>query len=167
MSTVCECLPVLAIPSNGLLYTIAKRLFLDSLRSKRPDPVELTAAVVERASRSVLDEWDAEDSTPSDSDSVPEGQRRTSLIMSCPDGHGDGGVSVERRYEAFLEFLRAPLTRAEASLAEAVSKGKANAQQVRVNSLRRKYARSLAVLTALHESPQPNEAQSHACSRIW
>jgi DNA-directed RNA polymerase specialized sigma24 family protein len=156
-STVCEGLPALAIPSNGLLYTIAKRQFLDSLRRSRTDRVA-TAAVSEQAGLSLLEDWDVDDRC-ADDHAAPEADAWIRSAVPDPGDLGDGGRALERRYQEFLEFLRAPLTRAEGVLAEAASKGKAKAEQARVDSLRRKYQRLIAILTALRESPQPSEAE--------
>ena len=153
--TVCESLPVLAIPSNGLLYTIAKRQFVDSLRTKRPGGAKLTATGAGETSRSVLDDWELEDWRPH---GVPRhAEAWISVAVSDPAAQDDGAGSLEHRYRAFLEFLRVPLTRAEGALAEAAPTS--NAEQTRVESLRRKYDRLLAVLAALHESPQPSEEE--------
>jgi hypothetical protein len=155
--TVCESLPLLAIPSNGLLYTIARRQFVDSLRTKRPQGTELTASVGDEATRSVLDDLDLEDGWRRDVRGRAE--VRMDLAVSDRTAREDCNDSLEHRYGAFLEFLRAPLTRAEGALAEATRTNKAKAEQARVDSLRRKYDRVLAVLAALHESPQPSEEE--------
>jgi DNA-directed RNA polymerase specialized sigma24 family protein len=156
-STICETMPALAIPSNGLLYTIAKRLFLDSLRRKSSNPVESTDAPIDRFGSSVLDEWD--DGFPGESHHAPDADAQTNPSVSDSAGCGYGEGTVERRYQMFLDFLRLPLTRAEGALAEAASRGTGKAEQKRVDSLRRKYARLVAVLAALHESPQPSEEE--------
>jgi hypothetical protein len=60
------------------------------------------------------------------------------------------------------------LTRAEATLAAAASASSAGTLQARVDSLRQKYERLIAVLRALHDSPQPSEeeiALKHGLSR--
>jgi DNA-directed RNA polymerase specialized sigma24 family protein len=151
-NTVCESLPVLAIPSNGLLYTIAKRQFLDSARRRRPQQLEFAAATVDETAESVLDELDLEAGSPA-VDSF-----ELQVEATTPDDH-EPEDRVESAYRRFLEFLRLPLTRAEGALAEAISSGRARTEQARVDSLRRKYERLLAVLTALHESPQPSEEE--------
>jgi hypothetical protein len=140
-----------------LLYTIAKRQFLDSLRRNRADRVELTAAVSEQADPSFLEDWDVDERRVRDH--LPEAEALMSSTVSEPLGIGNRDESLERRYQMFLEFLRAPLSRAEGVLAEAASRGKAKAEQARVDSLRRKYQRLIAILTALHESPQPSEEE--------
>jgi len=150
-NTVCESLPALAIPSNGLLYIIAKRQFLDHARRRQPQQLELVAATADEMAGSVLDELDVEGASVPDSFEL-RGQ------MAPLDTY-ERADRLERRYQEFLEFLRLPLTRAEGALAEALSRGRAGAQQARVDSLRRKYERLLAVLTALHESPQPSEEE--------
>jgi len=152
--TVCESLPLLTIPSNGLLYTIARRQLVDSLRIKRPQGAELTAAVGDEATRSVLDDWNLEDWRSREHPEAWIGP-----AVSDPTAREDCEDSLERRYRAFLEFLRAPLTRAEGALAESAPTSKAKAERTRVDTLRRKYDRLLAVLAALHESPQPTEEE--------
>ena len=151
-NTICKSLPALAIPSNGLLYTIAKRQFLDLARRRRPQQLELTAAIIEEAAESVLEALDLEGGSPRIDSFEPE------VEQSPPDDY-EREDGVENRYRKFLEFLRLPLTGAEGALAEALSRGKAAKEQARVNSLRRKYERLLAVLTALQESPQPSEEE--------
>jgi DNA-directed RNA polymerase specialized sigma24 family protein len=149
-NTVCESLPALAIPSNGLLYTIAKRQFLDSARRRRPQQLEVAPATADETAESVLDELDLE------GEPAAVGSFELQVETTAPDDH-EREERVERGYREFLEFLRLPLTRAEGARAEATSRGTARTEQARVDSLRRKYDRLLAVLTALHESPQPSE----------
>lgn len=150
--TVFESLPSLAVPSNGLLYTIAKRQLLDGLRSRWSSRVPLTPAVEDEAAGGILDEWALEDGSPGEHPLAQDS------FASEPADLDDSG-SVESRYRAFLELLRAPLTRAEHALAAAASEGKGRIEHGRVESLRRKYERLVAVLSALHESPQPSEEE--------
>jgi DNA-directed RNA polymerase specialized sigma24 family protein len=164
--TVCEDLPTIAIPSNGLLYTIARRLFLNSLRSKASAQAMFAAAVADEPENpGVLIEWDI-DHPP---DAMPPMWEMSAL--TGPEHHSDDSDEehdIESRYRAFLEFLRTPLTRAEAALAAAASPYSARAQHAKVDSLRRKYERLITVLRALHDSPQPSEeeiAQKHGLSR--
>jgi hypothetical protein len=153
-STACEKLPVLAIPSNGLAYTMAKYLFLDSLKGKRPGNIETLPEIVDEGAEEVLDQLDfggapAADWVMDSSSKVDVGNQGT---------HRDGRESeIESRYRAFLDLLRAPLTRAEGALAQAALRGRAAAEQARVDSLRAKYDRLMAVLKALRETPQPTE----------
>ncbi len=134
--TICENLPQLAIPSNALLYTIAKRQFVDQLRKRRPQAAP-----------------DAEDILDA----------RYEDVLQEPDLDGAEALEAERglefRYRAFLEFLHQPLTRAEAALATAAIRGRAHPEQLRVQSLRAKFERLAAVLDALRESPQPDEEE--------
>ncbi len=163
---VCEDLPTVAIPSNGLLYTIARRLFLNSLRSRSGDLAMFAAAVADEPENcGLLIEWDIDH---------PIGAMRPIPEMSAesaPEQHFDASDDerdIEGRYRAFLEFLRTPLTRAEATLAAAASASSAGTLQARVDSLRQKYERLIAVLRALHDSPQPSEeeiALKHGLSR--
>jgi DNA-directed RNA polymerase specialized sigma24 family protein len=148
---VCRNLPALAIPSNGLLYTIAKRQFLDVLKSKRAESALRALEVADGDRDTLLDELDLNGSelAPVEAEGPPLAEQ------SAPDGREER--DVESRFEDFLEFLRAPLTRAEGALAEAERKGKASAQRARVDSLRAKFDRLMAVLQALRESPQPTE----------
>jgi len=155
--TVCEDLPTVAIPSNGLLYTIARRLYLNSLRSKSASlPMFAVAVADEPETPGVLDEWDIDQ--PLD-DPQPIRDMRAVAGQEQHSDEGDEDRDLESRYRAFLEFLRAPLTRAEGALAAAASPGIARAQQAKVDSLMRKYERLTAVLRALHESPQPSEEE--------
>jgi DNA-directed RNA polymerase specialized sigma24 family protein len=164
--SVCEDLPTVAIPSNGLLYTIARRLFLNSLRSRSADRAMFAAAVADEAEDpGLLIGWDIDH---------PLGGTRPIREMSVatgPEHHFDASDDerdIESRYRAFLEFLRVPLTRAEAKLAAADSASSARTLQAKVDSLRQKYERLIAVLRALHDSPQPSEeeiAQKHGLSR--
>ena len=157
-SIVCENLPPLAIPSNGLLYTIAKRLFLDGLRTKRPESSERIDDVADNDGESVLDELDFDGAAPTE---APTAVVESWSNLAEPDTHAPGAPEseVEARYRGFLELLREPLTRAEAALAAAASKGRAKAEIARVESLRAKYQRLLAVLNALRETPQPTEEE--------
>lgn len=166
---VCEDLPIVVIPSNGLLYTIARRLFLNALRSESAARAMFAVAAGDEADTTgVLTEWDI------DHPLGPIQPLREMGAASGPEHHGDESDEsdeardVERRYRAFLEFLRAPLTRAEAALAAAAAAGSARAQRAKVDSLRRKYERLTAVLCSLHDSPQPSEeeiARKHGLSR--
>lgn len=143
---ICANLPALLIPSNGLLYTIAKRQFIDSKR-RHLHPVD---SEVTGTSGSVLEDIDL----PSDDTALPQ----LSPIAEAA-GSGARDLELERRYAAFLEFLRASLTRAEAAVAEAASRGKATAERARAQSLRAKYDRLVAVLIALRKHPQPTEQE--------
>jgi DNA-directed RNA polymerase specialized sigma24 family protein len=163
---VCEDLPTVAIPSNGLLYTIARRLFLNSLRSKSAGLAMFAVAVGDVGETpGILTEWDIDHPF----DALQPIQEMSAA--TGPEHHSDESDEerdIESRYRAFLEFLRAPLTSAEAARAAAASPGSARAQQAKVDSLRRKYERLAAVLHALHDSPQPSEeeiAQKHGLSR--
>ncbi len=155
--TVCEKLPALAIPSNGLLYTIAKRLFLDGLRRKRPESSERIENVADDEGGSVLEELDFDRSVPLEGPRVTESW--SNLTESATPASESTESEVGARYRGFLELLRAPLTRAEAALAAAASKDKAEPEAARVESLRAKYERLLAVLNALRETPQPTEEE--------
>jgi DNA-directed RNA polymerase specialized sigma24 family protein len=165
-STVTEKLPVLAIPSNGLLYTIAKRQFLDVLRKKRPEPLHALEDLADRGEREVLDELDLGSSDTVDEVVEPAAPRG---IEPEEAETGRDEVAFELRYGAFLDFLRAPLTRAEGALAAALAKGSgAKPERARVTSLQAKFDRVLAVLQALRESPQPTEdeiARRHGLTR--
>jgi len=164
--TVCEDLPTVAIPSNGLLYTIARRLFLNSLRSRSAAQATFAAAVADEPENpGVLMEWDIDH--PLDA-MQPTREMSAATRPEHHSDESDDARDIESRYRAFLEFLRAPLTRGEAVLAAAASAGSARAQQAKVDSLRRKYERLTAVLRALHDSPQPSEeeiAQKHGLNR--
>jgi DNA-directed RNA polymerase specialized sigma24 family protein len=164
--TVCEDLPTIAIPSNGLLYTIAKRLFLNYLRSKSASRAMFSAEMAQEPVNSgILIEWEVDH--PSDAEQ-PMWQMSALTEPEHYSGESDEERDIESSYRAFLEFLRAPLTRAEAALAAAASAGGARAQQAKVESLRRKFERLTAVLRSLHDSPQPSEeeiAQKHGLSR--
>jgi DNA-directed RNA polymerase specialized sigma24 family protein len=164
-STICDTLPALTIPSNSLLYTIAKRQFLDGLRSKRTSDIELLTTA-EDTDPDVLDELDLDGGFAMDRPYAPV--ESATAVMSDGENRDERDSRVEARYRAFVEFLRAPLTRAEGSLAEASLNGKAKAEQARVEALQRKYDRLMTVLHALHESPQPSEediARRHGLSR--
>lgn len=154
-STVRACLPTLAIPSNGLLYTIAKRQLLDRLRARKLESAQLAQDLAHGSSEGVLESLDVEaassrEQAAHEADSSARTARTESV---APE------TEVELRYRAFLEFLRAPLTRAEGALAAAAATGRAKAEQARVDSLRTKYERVIAVLAALREDPQPTEEE--------
>jgi len=149
-NTVRTYLPTLGIPSNGLLYTIAKRQFLDSVRAKRPENSERIDGLADETGGSILDDLDLESATGQEPASEEPAPWTAEVIESADR-------EVEARYRLFLEFLRQPLTRAEADLAEAESRGGAKAKRARVEALRAKYERAIAVLRALHETPQPTE----------
>lgn len=164
-NTVCEHLPALAVPSNGLLYTIAKRLFLDDLKKWRPDS---TPAVAELADPEAEEALEALDLGGEVAPQAPSPDRRQAQAKGDLFVFEECGEKLAARYQAFIEFLRAPLTRAEAALAVAATPGKARTEQERVNSLQLRYERLMAVLAALHESPQPGEeeiARRHGLTR--
>jgi DNA-directed RNA polymerase specialized sigma24 family protein len=147
---VCENLPTLSIPSNGLLYTIAKRQFLDSFKGHRPQPLERPPDVVDDNAESVLEQLDFSGATNTDEE----------FVVDIAEGSiEERDAELEGRYRAFLEHLRGPLTRAEGALAQAALRGRAAAEQARADSVRAKYDRLMAVLTALRETPQPTEDQ--------
>ena len=154
-STVRACLPTLAIPSNGLLYTIAKRQLLDRLRALKIEAAQAVQDLADGSSEGVLESLDVKEaSRPEEAAHQADSRARTTEAESeVPQSE------VELRYRAFLEFLRAPLTRAEGALAAASATGKAKAEQARVDSLRTKYDRLMAVLAALREDPQPTEEE--------
>jgi DNA-directed RNA polymerase specialized sigma24 family protein len=167
-NTVCDDLPAVAIPSNGLLYTIAKRQFLNSMRSSASSQLTLAAAAADESeTQSVLEEWQMDSSMPDDFQR-PIQEMTSSTAPDPASDLDDDNRDIESRYQAFLEFLRAPLSQAEAALAEAESAGSARAQRAKVDTLRRKYERMSAVLRSLHESPQPSEdeiAHKHGLTR--
>ena len=154
-STVRTCLPTLAIPSNGLLYTIAKRQLLDRLRARKTETAQSVQDLTDGSSEGVLESLDVEKaaSRQEAAHEADSGARTTEAGSEVP------GSEAELRYRAFLEFLRAPLTRAEGALAAAAVTGKPKAEQARVDSLRSKYDRVMAVLAALREEPQPTEEE--------
>lgn len=154
-STVRACLPALAIPSNGLLYTIAKRQLLDRLRARKLERAQAVQHLADGGSEGVLETPDPEEAN-SRQEARPEAEP---CAHTAGDESEEPEAEVEARYQAFLEFLRAPLTRAEGALAAAAAKGKATAEQARVDSLRTKYDRLMAVLAALREHPQPTEEE--------
>jgi DNA-directed RNA polymerase specialized sigma24 family protein len=163
---VCDDLPTVAIPSNGLLFTIARRLHLNSMRNRSADEAMFAVAVADDAETpGVLNAWDIDHPL----DALQPMRERSDA--PGPEHHSDESDEerdIESRYRAFLEFLRAPLTSAEAALAAAASAGSARARAAKVDSLRRKYQRLTAVLRALHASPQPSEeeiARKHGLSR--
>jgi hypothetical protein len=145
--------PSLAVPSNGLLYTIAKRQLIDRLRARRPETAEHLEQLVDSHDEGVLGELALEDRSSCES-AANRGGSWTAAVQTEDAEEAQG---LEARYRQFLEFLRAPLTRAEATLAAAAAKGKAKAEEARAASLRAKYERLMAVLAALRESPQPSE----------
>jgi DNA-directed RNA polymerase specialized sigma24 family protein len=153
-STVCEKLPALAIPSNGLAYTMVKNQFMDSLKRRRPEQVDSMPDIVDEKSQEVLDQLDFGD--PPMAEAVAESSSEEDAPNEATAGVGRES-EIEGRYRAFLELLRAPLTRAEGALAQASSLARAAADQARVDSLRAKYDRLMAVLKALRETPQPTE----------
>jgi len=153
-STVCEKLPALAIPSNGLAYTMVKNQFLDSLKGRRPENVENLPDIVDEGAKEVLDQLDF--GGPPMGKTVAEPSSEENAPNDATARIGREG-EIEGRYRAFLELLRAPLTRAEGALAQASSLARAAAEQARVDSLRAKYDRLMAVLKALRETPQPTE----------
>ena len=159
ISTICESLPQLAIPSNALLYTIAKRQFVDHLRKRRPEAAHEAGETVAHGGYEddVLEALDLDGAEPFEEESVEVScaaeERGDSQTDTAPQG------AVELRYRTFLEFLRGPLTRAEGALATATTRGRARTEQLRVWALRAKFERLMAVLGALRETPQPNEEE--------
>jgi DNA-directed RNA polymerase specialized sigma24 family protein len=144
-------LPRLAVPSNGLLYTIAKRQLIDSLRVKKRE--HLIADIADGGS--VLDELELDPGAP------PAGAAALTSAATALDQaeEEDRDREVESRYVAFVEFLRTPLTRAEGTLAAASRHGRATIEHTRVASMRAKFDRLMAVLGALREVPQPTEEE--------
>lgn len=165
-STIYKKLPTLSIPSNGLLYTIAKRQFLDELRKRRPESLEYLEDKAHGSISGVLDELDLDSGGPVDG--ATESGSQPGMETLEPDSD-DSDLELDTRYSAFLEHLRAPLTRAEDSWAAAVVKGgSGKAEHTRVVSLQRKFERLYAVLAALREDPQPTEdeiARRHGLTR--
>jgi DNA-directed RNA polymerase specialized sigma24 family protein len=158
ISAICESLPQLAIPSNALVYTIAKRQFVDHLRKRRPEAARDTEELVaDRYDDDVLEELDLDSAEPFEEESVEVSCAAEERGDSQTDTAQQG--TVELRYRTFLEFLRGPLTRAEGALATATTRGRARTEQLRVWSLRAKFERLMAVLGALRETPQPNEEE--------
>ena len=153
-STVRSGLPSLAVPSNGLLYTIAKRQLLDRLRARRPEYIERLEQLVDGDDEGVLGELALEDWSPRESEREVSPSTTTEQAAE-----GQEPELLEARYQEFLQFLRAPLTRAEGAQAAASGRNRVKAEEARVASLRAKYDRLMAVLMALRESPQPSEEE--------
>jgi DNA-directed RNA polymerase specialized sigma24 family protein len=154
-STVRDCLPTLAISSNGLLYTIAKRQLLDRLRVRKLETSQPVQDLADSGSEGLLETLDMEEASSRQEATYAADSSVHAAAAESEEPEAD----VEPRYRTFLEFLRAPLTRAEGALAAAAGKGKAKAEQARVDALRAKYDRLLAVLAALREEPQPTEEE--------
>jgi DNA-directed RNA polymerase specialized sigma24 family protein len=150
---VCDHLPTLAIPSSGLLYTIAKRQFIDRERSNQIRRFDYAADTTD-GDASVLDQLDFGVDRAEPLEPRP---LSTPVARSDLTGTEERDVELQDRYAAFLEFLRGPLTRAEGAFSAASCKGKAEAESTRVESLKAKYDRLMAILAALRESPQPTE----------
>jgi DNA-directed RNA polymerase specialized sigma24 family protein len=144
-------LPPLAVPSNGLLYTIAKRQLIDSLRVKKRE--DLIADIADGGS--VLDELELDSCAPPANAVAPT----STATASDPAEGEDRDRELESRYVAFVEFLRTPLTRAEGTLAAASRHGRATTEGARVASLQAKFDRLMDVLDALREVPQPTEEE--------
>jgi DNA-directed RNA polymerase specialized sigma24 family protein len=153
--TACDDLPLLTFPSNGLLFTIARRQFLDRARALRAEARRLAELSVDALETSALEEIDLDLAA---ADRYTDPTPATEAVADTPADADIGNDSLHASYRAFMEFLRIPLTRAEAAVAEASQRGRASAERARMESLRAKYERLLAVLRALHESPQPSEA---------
>jgi DNA-directed RNA polymerase specialized sigma24 family protein len=155
IDSVRTCLPALAIPTNGLLYTIARRKLIDRLRAEKVESAQGLENLPDDGADGMLGLLDLED-TRSPKEHRHGTGRSTSFgagVSVVPEAR------VETRYQAFIEFLRVPLTRAEGAFAAAAAKGKANKERARVDSLRTKYERLIAVLAALREEPQPTEEE--------
>jgi DNA-directed RNA polymerase specialized sigma24 family protein len=154
-STARASLAALGIPSNGLLYTIAKRQLLDRLRAARLETAQRVEHLADGGGDGVLEALDIETEVSGEG-----AAHEDASWESAAGGESEQAeTEVEARYRAFLEFLRAPLTRADGALAAAATKGEAKAEQARVDSLRAKYDRLMAVLAALREEPQPTEEE--------
>ena len=146
-------LPPLAVPSNGLLYTIARRQLIDTLRAKKRE--DLIADIPDPSGSSVLDELELDTGGPQVD--AADGPSAVRLPDQVEDEERES--ELQSRYVAFVDHLRNPLTRAEGTLASASTHGRSTAEGQRVASLQAKSERLMAVLGALREAPQPTEEQ--------
>ena len=146
-------LPPLAIPSNGLLYTIAARQVIDTLRAKKRE--DLVTDIADAKGASILDELDLDIGERQ----IPAADSPSTVSLPDQADAAERESEVETRYVAFVEFLRTPLTRAEGKLSSASTYGRGTTERARVVSLRWKFERLMAVLGALREVPQPTEEE--------
>jgi DNA-directed RNA polymerase specialized sigma24 family protein len=179
--TVISLLPRLRVPSNSYLFEIATTIYFDACRSRgrqkrggrSPDSARAADRPVgEDVSVHPLEQLLLE---PEDGceDEVEVGEawgQRPGRAAPC--GGDPSGVDEAQRYEdeqfmqRFYDYLRDPVDRAMAAYEAALMKGSGAAERARLDSLTRKFSRSVAVLGALGEGyTQEETAQRLGISR--
>jgi len=137
---VVGCLPLLRVPTNSFLFQIARSIFLDECkkqgRQKRggdyPSPHPLESP----------DVADGFDDAPEE---IPVFAAHAQLADPARD------YENEEFFQKFHEYLRAPLDRAADAYQRASASGQATAERHRLDSLAGKFARTMAVLSAIGE----------------
>jgi len=179
--TIIEWLPRLRVPTNGYLFDIATTTVLDEIkkmRRRKRGGVEHSAndysaheGGVRDGSVHPLDVIPDEASAGGEAD---EWSRPEQVPGSCSGFAGMSPLAVDptRGYEdlellqQFYEYLREPVARALRALDEAREKGRALAEQRRFESVSRKFARTVTVLSMLGEGYTQEEAAVLDCPAI-
>lgn len=176
--TIIETLPRLRLPTNGYLFEIATSIFLDEVkrrnRRKRggmPGPAAgdgagsgVAADLIAHPIEIVPDERPAgsEGELWPDQLSVPEGQSPAAAGIPSPPADPVARYESEEFLCRFYEYLHLPVARAVSALEEARSRGKALAEQCRLESVSRKFSRMMCVLSMVGEGYTQEETARRA-----
>jgi DNA-directed RNA polymerase specialized sigma24 family protein len=176
--TVVATLPRLRLPTNGYLFDIATTLFLDEIKSRRRKkrggaqehtPVHeatqcSTRDMIAHPFEFVPDEpqADLEDRPWLDRHPTPEGQAHAATSMPSPAADPVVRYESEEFLRQFYEYLRSPVARAVRALEEARDRGRAIPEQSRLESVSRKFARMMTVLSMMGEGYTQEETARRA-----
>jgi len=155
--TVVEALPLLRVPTNGYLFDIAQSLYLDECKARgrrkrggtgyAPGGAEElgTAGLSSMTPVYAMDEsdWPEEgaDGSRSSSSAIGVGGVLAEVAVDPASEHID-----EDFCERFYEYLRKPLLDAEEAYHQAATRGRAEAERKRLESISRKNERLMLVL---------------------
>ena len=180
--TVIETLPRLRMPTNGFLFEIATTILLDDIKKRqrrKRGGLEERAGEHQTAGRRLPDESaHPVEAVPDDSyaelddhpsrnrNQAPEQHWHAATGMSPPAIDPEARYESEELLERFYEYLRRPVARAVRALEEARGRGRGLAEQRRLESVSRKFSRTMSVLAMMGEGyTQDAAAQRVGLSR--
>lgn len=169
--TVTSALPQLRVPTNGYLFEMAMTIFLDECkkrgRIKRGGTGERRAPTSPRDDVSPgdhpLEGSDGQGDTDADGDHAFGADEGISFRFHATTTEhipfADPTLQLEHTefLEKFYEYLRQPVDEAARACVDALARGKATIERVRLDSLTQKLDRTLAVLTLMGEGNTQEE----------
>lgn len=176
--TIITTLPRLRVPTNGFLFEIATNTLLDEVKRRRR---RKRGGIEGRLAATAASDCQVPDMTAHPIEAVPDDPQSESddgawLRRDPPVAQHVGtqaealplagdplaGYEGEEFLERFHEYLRRPVAQAVSELALAMERGSALVEQRRLESVSRKFSRTMAVLTMMGEGYTQEEAARRA-----